>query len=60
LNELRGLFSAVATDRLLREYAADWNDLMVSLFLDANGVPVLKPELISDVPKLIYAVLDKI
>jgi hypothetical protein len=60
MKELTGLFESISTDRLLREYASDWNDLMVTMFLDANGMPVLKPELISDVPKLVRAIIEKI
>ncbi len=42
LQETSGLLDAIGQDRLLKEYAQDWNDLMVSLFLNERGRPTLK------------------
>jgi hypothetical protein len=51
--ELDQYFDALKQDKLLKEVAAEWSDLMATLFLDNNGRPTLKPELLWDTGKLV-------
>ncbi|KAI3649058.1 hypothetical protein MP228_006912 [Amoeboaphelidium protococcarum] len=60
MQESSNMFQSLLGDRLVRQYAADWNDLMVTLFLDQDGTPTIKPELIGDIPRLVKFVLDRI
>ena len=60
ISEVQNFFGSIAEDRLLRQYASDWSDLMVQLFLDPIGRPVFKPELLTDIPKLIGALIQNI
>lgn len=60
MQESTNFFDAIVSDKLLRQYADDWTDLMQQLFLDARGNPVLKPELLADLPKLVGAIISNI
>jgi DNA ligase-4 len=53
LNHLSGLYESLSNDKLLKSYGDDLSNLAQELFLDAQGRPTVKTELLSDIPRLI-------